>query len=179
MDQAYIWGRLDAYWDWMQERESQSGYAKTAVKFLACCLRCLSRRENKFCLPLTTEHRTKLEVLKNSLIGLKSIMASPQRSGQLQTQKKACRKAFQDAFFLLATGHSDPPDGFRFNSPLYCFLAVSSVNRQGKFAEPKEMTSELAKWKFLLRCAVLQFARDHPHPETGVIGYANYQLVKG
>ena len=73
-------------------------------------------------------------------------------------------------FFFLATGCSDSSGESRFKSNLYCFLAVSLLDEDGKFAEPKGMTSELANWKFLLRCTLMRSAHAHPNPEGGIIG---------
>jgi hypothetical protein len=166
------------YWDWIQEGLTQNAYAHTAVKFIACCLRCLSREHGKFCLPLTPKQQRWLLSLEQSLIKLGSLKPSSDTSNQVLAQQGVCETAFQNAFFFLATGCLDSSNGSRFDSPLYCFLAVSFLDEQGKFAEPKNMTSHLAQWKFLLRCTLMRFAHAHPHPNAGIIGFVSLILIK-
>ena len=133
---------------------------------MACCIRCLSS-EGKFCLPLTSQHKALLTALMQSLAG-------PVPQGQDETgisvQQSNCEQAFQKAFFTLASGCLDQSTGSRFDSVLYCFLAVSSVDKEGKFLEPKQITSPLAAWKFLLRCTIMRYAHDNPNQEKGIIG---------
>lgn len=94
--------RLDTYWDWMQEGDSQKAYALIAVRFIACCLQCLSRPVNRFCLPLNQGHKKYLSDLKQSLDRLKVLQV--QSTTNMSKELDACKKAFQEAFFFLVSG---------------------------------------------------------------------------
>ncbi|KAF9439961.1 hypothetical protein P691DRAFT_768534, partial [Macrolepiota fuliginosa MF-IS2] len=105
----------------------------------------------------------KLPLCSRTLEAIKKLKSLP-RSSPVQDYMDCIQKLL---FTVFSTSWT-PTDQNSLGDPVHCYLALSSIKRDHRWADPKDVTGPLAKLTYVLRLVVLREAHKSPDVSAAI-----------
>jgi hypothetical protein len=145
-------------------------YRAIFTRFVAAGLRSLSRGQERCRLPLTDDLKQAARELLDHLQAYAQAPSAPpvpseghsdgdKHPSEVKRSKivvpPPLLHSLHTFFFLCVTSVIKGTQDSKFKCPVQVFLACFGYNEDDTFKMPSELTSHLAGWQYLLRCAAL------------------------